>query len=213
MPNVELLSGRQVQLEMIDANAHSTGLGEHLCGTKNAHLWKHIPLPDIVDSESLFKVLSYTARSLGWRSFAIRDLESSEICGTVSLMRIRAEHGSAEVGSVVYGSTLQRSRAGTEVIYLLAQYLFDDLKYRRFEWKCDFQNDASKNAASRYGFTFEGVFRNDMIVDGRNRDTAWFAMTDADWEKCKPAFRQWLSDSNFDSSGRQFKSLTEFRTD
>ncbi len=160
----------------------------------------------------MLATLEFTTKNLGWQPFACKEVASGLHLGTVSLMRIRPEHGSAEVGCVVFGTQMQRTRAATEVIFLLGQYLFDDLGYRRFEWKCDSANEASRRAALRFGFCFEGIFRNDMIVKGRNRDTAWFAMTDADWAQIKPAYEDWLSDDNFDQEGSQLSPLKHYQS-
>jgi RimJ/RimL family protein N-acetyltransferase len=128
-----------------------------------------------------------------------------------SYMRIRPEAGSAEVGSVVFSKALQRTAAATEAIFLMARHLFEDRGYRRFEWKCDNQNAASVRAARRFGFTAEGVFRQDMVVKGRNRDTAWFSILDGEWPRIRSAFEQWLAPENFDPAGQQRRSLAAIR--
>jgi RimJ/RimL family protein N-acetyltransferase len=127
--------------------------------------------------------------------------------GMASYMRIKPEHGVIEIGNLWFGPPLQRTTAATEVIYLLARRAFDDLGYRRLEWKCDALNEPSRRAAVRFGFTFEGVFERHMVVKGRNRDTAWYAITDERWPSVRAAFEAWLSASNFDSDGRQKRSL------
>ena len=124
-------------------------------------------------------------------------------------MRLRPEYGSAEIGCVIFGDKLQKTRAATETLYLFAKHVFEDLGYRRFEWKCDNGNVASKRAAERFGFKFEGIFRNDMIVKGRNRDTAWYAMTDDDWTAVKARFETWLSPENFGFNSLQKKALSD----
>jgi RimJ/RimL family protein N-acetyltransferase len=129
--------------------------------------------------------------------------------GMASYLRIKPEHGVIEIGWIWYGPPLQRTTAATEVIYLLARHAFDGLGYRRLEWKCDALNAASQRAAERYGFQFEGVFRKHMVVKGRNRDTAWFAITDEDWPAIRRAFEAWLAPENFDERGRQRRSLRE----
>ena len=207
-PGAETLTGQYVRLEKVEAEPHADGFDRHLCGPEAEVLWEHIPFGPPRDGQILIGILGMMAESSGWQPYALRDLASDEVKGTVSLMRIRPEHGSAEIGCVVFGTELQRTRSATEAVYLLAEYLFDTLGYRRFEWKCDSLNQASRNAAERFGFKFEGIFRNDMIVKGRNRDTAWFAMTDGDWAGLKPAYNQWLSDENFDGEGRQKASLS-----
>lgn len=128
--------------------------------------------------------------------------------GTTALMRIDAEHGVIEVGCVTFSPLMKQTRASTEAHFLFMTYVFDTLKYRRLEWKCDALNEPSRRAALRLGFSFEGIFRNATIYKGRTRDTAWFSMIDSEWPDRKRAFTEWLADDNFDSEGRQKKSLT-----
>jgi RimJ/RimL family protein N-acetyltransferase len=128
-----------------------------------------------------------------------------------SLMRLDPDHGVIEVGHIWFAPALQRTRQATEAIYLLARYAFDDLGNRRLEWKCDSLNAPSRRAAERFGFVFEGVFRQHMVVKGRNRDTAWFSITDAEWPARRAAFQEWLAPANFDSSGRQRQPLASVR--
>jgi RimJ/RimL family protein N-acetyltransferase len=129
------------------------------------------------------------------------------VVGTATLMSIRPAMRVIEVGSIVYSPALQRTRLGTEAQYLLARYAIEELRYRRYEWKCDSLNAPSRRAALRYGFVFEGIFRQHMISNGRNRDTAWFAIIDADWPARKAAFERWLDPANFDAAGRQIETL------
>jgi RimJ/RimL family protein N-acetyltransferase len=140
--------------------------------------------------------------------FAVVDLARGGPGGVASLMRIAPEAGSIEVGHICYAPALQRTRAGSEAIFLFADWVFRE-GYRRFEWKCNALNRGSRRAAERFGFSFEGVFRNHMVVKGRNRDTAWFAMTDGDWRCLKPAWEAWLDPANFDDAGRQRRRLGE----
>lgn len=131
--------------------------------------------------------------------------------GWTSLMRIQPEARVIEVGSIVYAPALQRTPLATEVQYLLARYVFETLGYRRYEWKCDALNAPSRRAAERFGFTFEGIFRQHMIVKGRNRDTAWFSMLDTEWPRAKAAFETWLNEENFGGDGHQRRSLEAIR--
>ncbi len=127
-------------------------------------------------------------------------------------MRIEPAHRVIEVGNILYTPALQRTRAATEAMYLLARHIFEDLGYRRYEWKCNALNQPSRRAALRLGFTFEGIFRQHYIVKGRNRDTAWYSMLDSEWPPNKAAFESWLDPSNFDSNGHQIASLSECQT-
>jgi RimJ/RimL family protein N-acetyltransferase len=126
-------------------------------------------------------------------------------------MSIEPEHGSIEIGHIWLSPPLQRTRQATEAIYLLSRYAFDVLGNRRYEWKCDAANAPSRRAAERFGFTFEGVFRQHRVIKGRNRDTAWYSITDAEWPSRRAAFEAWLSPENFDAEGSQRRTLAELR--
>jgi len=142
--------------------------------------------------------------------FAILPHSKNAAQGCCSLLRIDPNHGVIEVGHIVFAPSLQRTTAATEMIFLLARHVFEDLGYRRFEWKCNALNEPSRRAAIRFGFAFEGIFRQHMVIKGQNRDTAWFAMLDHDWPARKQAFESWLAPSNFESHGRQIRPLGEF---
>ncbi|HEY1493772.1 MAG TPA: GNAT family protein, partial [Candidatus Solibacter sp.] len=140
--------------------------------------------------------------------FTILDAASGEPAGYCSLMRIEPAHRVIEIGNILYLPRLQRTVGATEAMYLMARYVFEKLGYRRYEWKCDALNAPSRRAALRYGFTFEGIFRQHMLVKGKNRDTAWYSMLDTEWGERKRAFEDWLDDGNFDSEGRQKRALS-----
>ncbi|HSH06853.1 MAG TPA: GNAT family protein [Burkholderiales bacterium] len=135
--------------------------------------------------------------------FAVIDRASGRCEGRQALMRVVPEHGVIELGSIYWGPAIARTRVATEAFYLHARYVFDELGYRRFEWKCDDRNALSKRAAVRFGFTFEGVFRQHMWVKAANRDSAWFSMLDGEWPTLRSAFERWLEPENFDATGRQ----------
>ncbi|MET0436752.1 MAG: GNAT family protein [Devosia sp.] len=134
---------------------------------------------------------------------AIVDKASGKALGQQGWMRIRPEHGSIEIGGVYWGLPMARTQMATEALYLFARHAFDDLGYRRFEWKCNDRNEPSKAAATRFGFTHEGVFRQDMILKGESRDTAWFSMIDGEWPALRAEYERWLSPDNFDANGQQ----------
>jgi RimJ/RimL family protein N-acetyltransferase len=138
---------------------------------------------------------------------AVVDTATGRAEGRQQLMRIVPEHGVVEIGGVYWGPNMARSRLATEALFLHARYVFDELGYRRFEWKCNNENAPSKAAAERFGFVFEGIFRQHMIQKGKNRDTAWFAMLDGDWPRLKVEYERWLDPSNFDAAGRQKSKL------
>jgi RimJ/RimL family protein N-acetyltransferase len=143
--------------------------------------------------------------------FAIVDDQTREPQGMASYMRMSPEHGVIEIGHIWFSPTLQRTRQATEAIYLMARHAFDDLGYRRLEWCCNALNDPSRRAAERFGFTFEGVFRQHQVAKGRNRDTAWFSILDGEWPVIRAAFEAWMATENFDQDGRQRRSLSAVR--
>ncbi|KAH7719708.1 hypothetical protein AAVH_12825 [Aphelenchoides avenae] len=143
--------------------------------------------------------------------FAVVSKDVDKVGGYQSLTRIVPEHGSIGVGHVFYSASLSRTRAATEAQYLAAKYVFDELKYRRYEWKCDNANEQSKKAAVRFGFTLEAVFRQSNVMRGMNRDSAWYSIIDREWPLIRRAYESWLDSGNFDQEGRQLKRLEDIR--
>ena len=206
-PSLPTTEGKYVYVSAYDRERDLQGLYEVICGDGNDVLWTYIPLNMPESAEELGEVLDMAAHHRGWQTHVICDGRSKKPMGMASYMRIRPEHGSAEVGCIVFAKALQRTNIATEAIYLMIKYAFDDLSYRRFEWKCHNENEASKRAAVRFGFTFEGVFRNDMVMKGKNRDTAWYSITDAEWPRLKAGYDKWLDPQNFDKAGAQKHKL------
>lgn len=151
------------------------------------------------------------AASLDPLFYAIVDRASGRALGMASYLRITPEHGVIEVGYIWYSPELQRTAAATETMYLMARHVFEDLGYRRYEWKCNELNEPSRRAALRLGFTYEGVFRQHMVVKDHNRNTAWYSMLDSEWPAAKAAFEAWLRPENFDAQGRQLHGLADLR--
>jgi RimJ/RimL family protein N-acetyltransferase len=203
--------GRFVHVEPVDWARHGKDLEAAICGPERADLWRYIPFGPVADLAELQATMDFIAEKHNWSVMAIVRTSDNKALGTASYMRLRPEHGSCEVGCIVFGHALQRTKEATEAMYLMASHVFDELGYRRYEWKCHNDNAASKRAAERFGFTYEGIFRNDMIVKGENRDTAWFSITDAEWPDVKAGFEAWLADDNFDRDGHQRKSLAGCR--
>ena len=203
-PAREVLRGERVRLEPLDP-AHAGELQAETAG--DPRLWDYLPYGPFEDVEAMRAHLAAQAVSDDPLFFAV--VEGGRAVGVVSYLRIEPAHGCIEIGHIWFGASLQRTPAATEVVYLLARHAFDDLGIRRLEWKCDAANARSRRAAERFGFTFEGVFRQHMIVKGRNRDTAWFAMTDGDWNGLRPAWLAWLDPANFDGAERQRRRLGE----
>jgi RimJ/RimL family protein N-acetyltransferase len=206
-PERTTLRGRYAILEPLDVAKHGESLWNGTGGDRHQILWKYMwdgPFPD----RAAFDVhLEAKAASADPLYYAIVDPTTGLATGHAALLRVDPKHRVVEVGSLMFSPELQRSRAATEAMYLLARYVFDDLGYRRYEWKCDALNEPSRRAALRLGFTFEGVFRQHMIVKERNRDTAWFSMLDSEWPSRKCELERWLHPSNFDIAGRQKTAL------
>lgn len=211
-PGLWPLTGERVVLEPLDWDAHGAGLYSAVAAPDMADTWDYMPIGPFKSEADFRTTLSQIIDVMGWETLVIRSARNGTVLGMASYMRIREGHGSAEVGCVAFGRALRRSPEATEAMYLMAAHIFDELGYRRYEWKCHNENAASRRAASRFGFQFEGVFRNDMVIRGKNRDTAWFSMTDEDWPKIKSAFLSWLSPDNFDAAGQQIGTLESFRT-
>lgn len=201
------LRGRYVTLEPLDAARHGSDLFAAVSGHDELWTWL-AAAPASIAAEMMEKLEK-------WREaeravlFAIVPTHTSKAAGWASYMRIKPAHGVIEVGNVMFSPSLQRTRAATEAMYLMACHVFEKLGYRRYEWKCNALNEASRRAAQRYGFQYEGIFRQHMVVKGSSRDTAWFAMLDADWPERKRAFEAWLDPANFDEAGRQRRTLRE----
>jgi RimJ/RimL family protein N-acetyltransferase len=208
-PTHRPLEGTRVRLEPLDPERHAEDLLAAAQG--DPELWRYLPYGPFADAEELRGWLAERADSTDPLFLAVVDTATETARGVVSYLRIEPEHGCIEIGHIWFGAALQRTPAATETIYLLARHAFDDLGHRRLEWKCDAANARSRRAAERFGFTFEGVFRQHMIVKGRNRDTAWFALLDGEWPAARAAFEAWLSPENFDADGRQRSALAPMR--
>ena len=202
-PSHLVLEGRYCRLRPLDPARDTDRLYELSHGPERDRIWAYLltgPYPDKVDfAAHVAKIAAGTTDPVYW---AVADAEDRAI-GWLSLMRIDPANRVIEVGSILYTPGLQRTPAATEAQYLLARHVFETLGYRRYEWKCNDLNAPSKRAAERFGFSFEGLFRQHVIAKGHNRDTAWFSMLDIEWPQRRLAFQLWLDPSNFDASGRQ----------
>jgi RimJ/RimL family protein N-acetyltransferase len=201
------LHGRYVTLAPLNTADHAEALWERMGGREHEHLWTYLTDSPSATYSEFCIALDKKSVSEDPFYFAIVDRESGRAVGYFSLMRIKPAHRCIEVGSVLYSPALQRTRGATEAMYLLARHVFEDLGYRRYEWKCNALNEPSRRAALRLGFQFEGIFRQHMIVKGRNRDTVWFAMLDREWPDRKAVFERWLAPENFDATGKQKSPL------
>ena len=207
-PSRVTLEGRSIDLVPLDADRHGGAIYETTRGTEHDALWTYLFDGPFTDRAAFDASMRRMAASQDPLYYAIVDRASQRAVGRAALMRIVPEHRVIEVGSILYTPPLQRTRGATEAMYLLARYVFDDLGYRRYEWKCNALNAASRSAALRLGFTFEGIFRQHMIVKGKSRDTAWYSMIDAEWPARKARLERWLSPENFDAGGQQRSALS-----
>jgi RimJ/RimL family protein N-acetyltransferase len=205
-PGDVTLQGRYGRLERLNAARHAPSLWEVMRG--ETAMWTYIPAGKDF-SENDFRAYIASCEQNKDRIFYAVVEPSGRAVGILSLMEIRPAMRVVEVGNIVYSPALQRTPLSTEAQYLIAKYSFEELGYRRYEWKCDSLNAPSKRAAERFGFTYEGLFRQHMISKGRNRDTAWYSMLDREWPTRKAAFERWLAPENFDRDGRQKKKLGE----
>jgi RimJ/RimL family protein N-acetyltransferase len=193
----------------LDVDVHAAALFEGTGGPANDALWVYLQPGPFGDRPTFDAWLTARAAADDPLCYAIVDKPTASAVGLASLMRIDPANRVIEVGGIVYSSKLQRTRGATEAMFLLAQYVFEALGYRRYEWKCNALNAPSRAAAVRLGFTFEGVFRQHMIVKGHNRDSAWFSLLDAEWPARKAQFERWLSPQNFDTNDKQRTRLSE----
>lgn len=205
------LCGDRVTLEPLRASRHGDDLYAAAHDARDPRLWTYLGYGPWQDDRAGFDAhLAEQEASSDPRFYAVVG-EDGRAVGVVSYLRIEPAHGVIEIGHIWFGPALQRTPAATEVVYVLARHAFDDLGHRRLEWKCDAGNERSRAAARRFGFTFEGVFRQHQVVKGRNRDTAWFSMLDREWPAVRAAFEGWLAPENFDADGRQRAALAALR--
>jgi RimJ/RimL family protein N-acetyltransferase len=191
----------------LDAERHSEDLWQAVQG--HDELWTWLPDGPYNSEADLRRAVELRQAASSALFLAIIPAETCEAAGWASYMRMEPAHGVIEVGSILYSPSLQRTVAATEAMYMMASHVFDHLGYRRYEWKCNALNLPSRRAAERLGFTFEGIFRQHMVVKGRSRDSAWYSMLDHEWPTRKRAFEAWLEPANFDDEGKQRRSLNE----
>jgi RimJ/RimL family protein N-acetyltransferase len=207
LPERVPIGGRLVTVEPLNLERHAQDLWRGLSGAENDSLWLYLPDGPFAERSAFNAYLDRKATSNEAICYAIIDNPSKVALGIASLMRIDRPNRVIEVGGIHYSRALQRTAAATEAMYLLARYAFDDLGYRRYEWKCNALNAPSRRAAERLGFTFEGIFRQHMIVKGKNRDTAWYSMLDSEWPDRREKLEAWLRPENFLEDGTQLQPL------
>jgi len=207
-PGRVTLPGRYVTVCPIDPDRDAADLYAGTHGGDGERLWLYMSAGPFPDLASFHGYLETLARSDDPLSFAILDNRSGRAVGQASYLRIETGHRVIEVGNIIYSREFQRSSGATEAMFVMARHAFEDLGYRRYEWKCNALNEPSRKAALRLGFTFEGVFRHHMIVKLRSRDTAWYAMLRSDWPSRRAGFERWLRPDNFTSAGQQRNRLS-----
>ncbi len=207
-PRPVTLEGRTVTLEPLDATRHAPALWEAVSG--HDALWQWLADGPYADEDALRVAIAGKQAAADAVFLALVPKATGKAAGWASYLRMEPAHGVIEVGNILLTPALQHTTAATEAMFRMAMHVFEDLCYRRYEWKCNAENAPSRQAALRLGFTFEGVFRQHMVVKGRNRDTAWFSMLDNEWPARKRAFEAWLDPENFDENGQQRNSLSSF---
>ena len=205
-PERAALEGRSLRLEPIDPARHLADL--FAASADDPALWTYMPYGPFKDPAQMEVWLEGCAQSDDPLFLALVETDGGRAAGMASFLNIRPAHGVVELGHIWFSKLIRRRRPATEAIFLMLRAAFDELGYRRVEWKCDAANAASRGAALRVGVVYEGIFRQHYIVKGRNRDTAWFAIVDRDWPSLRSGFEAWLDPANFDASGHQRRSLS-----
>ena len=207
LPDAARLDGRTCRLERLDADRHADDLYAAYAEAPDGRDWTYLDTGPYPTRESYREWARAAAARADPLHYAVIDAASGQAVGTLSLLRQDPTFGVIEVGWVMFSRRLQRTPISTEAQALLMAYVFDELGYRRYEWKCDSLNEPSRRAALRLGFSFEGTFRSNVVYRGRNRDTAWFSITAPEWPRLRAGFEAWLDPANFDRDGRQRTAL------
>jgi len=207
----KIMEGRFIRLEPLELVKHGRQLFEAVTMGDAEDRFRYLPETTPANFDVFLPWLEKAQNSTDPLYFAVIDKSSGKVAGRQTFLRTDPSNGVTEIGHILWSAMIARKPATTEAFYLFAKYVFDELQYRRFEWKCNDANQPSKRAAIRYGMSAEGVHRQVLVVKGQNRDTAWFSMLDHEWPLCKAAFEAWLSPDNFDGNGLQIKKLEEIR--
>ena len=205
-PDTLPMAGQHVRLEPLEAEAHAFDL--HAAFQGHDGLWDYMAYGPFTSASAYHRWAREREAGTDPRFFVLRDPVSGKCGGIAAYLRITPEAGSIEVGHICLAPAMQRSLAATEAMFLMMSWAFQ-AGYRRYEWKCDALNLPSRRAAQRFGFSFEGVFRNHMVIKGRNRDTAWFSVIDSEWPALAEAYAVWLAPANFDRAGQQRERLSD----
>ncbi len=209
LPPRTAMTGRYCRVEPVDVERDARGLFDAYSAAADGRDWTYLPAGPFAAFDAYREHLVRMAASADPFHHTITDIATGKPVGTAALMRIDAANGVIEIGHIVYSPSLQRTPAATEAMFLFMKRVFDELGYRRYEWKCDHLNAPSRAAAQRYGFQYEGLFRQAIVYKQRSRDTAWFSMLDREWPAIRHGFEQWLKPDNFDAGGGQRDRLAE----
>lgn len=210
-PPRQPIEGRYCRLEALDPQRHAADLYAAYSQAPDERDWTYLSTGPFADAAAYRAYAERAALSSDPLHYVVIERKSGNAVGTLALMRIDPANGVIEVGFVTFSPLLKRTPISSEAQYLLMKHVFDELGYRRYEWKCDSLNAPSRQAAARLGFQFEGIFRQAVVYKGRSRDTAWFSIIDSDWPPLRTAFEAWLAPENFDADGQQRLSLTQIR--
>jgi RimJ/RimL family protein N-acetyltransferase len=207
-PTISVMTGRTGRLERVDPDRHAADLHAANSQAKDARYWTYLPYGPFASLADYRAWMVKSCLGADPLFYAVIDQATDKAVGLASYLRIDPKVSSIEVGHINYSPLMQRTVLSTEAMFLMMSHVFDDLGYRRYEWKCNDLNEASKAAALRLGFSYEGTFRQMSVVKGHNRDTAWFSLLDREWPAVKKAFQTWLDPKNFDDQGNQKQSLS-----
>lgn len=208
-PRKKIMQGKYGRLELLDIQKHSAELFEALTFENKGESWTYLSSGQLFLLQEFETWLHKTSTHDDYIFYVIVDFKSNRPVGLAAYLRTNSLHGSIEIGALHFSKFLKQTPLATEAMYLMMQYIFEELKYRRYEWKCNSLHEGSRNAALRLGFKFEGIFRQCNVVQNRNRDTAWFSIMDYEWPTLKIKFENWLNENNFDNNGKQIKRLQE----
>jgi RimJ/RimL family protein N-acetyltransferase len=207
LPEINRLPGRWCNLERLDVARHAEDLYSAYTAASDDSDWTYLPVGPFESPVAYREWAQVQAQTADPRQYAVINASTGKAVGTLSLMRHDPANGAIEVGWVIFSRAMQRTPLSTEAHFLLMRHVFDELGYRRYEWKCDSLNAPSRRAAERLGFVYEGTFRQSTVYKGRNRDTSWYSIIDCDWPQVKEAFEAWLAPGNFDADGKQRTAL------
>lgn len=206
------MEGRFCRIEALDADRHLSDLFVAYSDAGNEGFWTYMPHGPFGTEADLYAWMEPACKSKDPLFYALIEQTGNKAVGIASYLRITPQHGVIEVGNIAFAPRLQKTPIATEAMFLMMQRAFNELGYRRYEWKCDALNAPSCRAAGRFGFSYDGLFKQAIIYKGRNRDTAWFSIIDSDWPRIERGFSDWLAPENFDTNGLQRRKLSELIT-